>query len=86
MLDVYCHMQEYEYISSKRIACFYSSKPEPHHFSILVRGIPVPVGSNCSDIVEHFFQEYHPSTYHSHAVVRRSSKLQILVVSSFMEL
>ncbi|KAL9297203.1 hypothetical protein ACSQ67_023099 [Phaseolus vulgaris] len=73
---------EYEYISSKRIACFYSSKPEPHHFSILVRGIPVPVGSNCSNIVEHFFQEYHPSTYHSHAVVRRSSKLQILVTDA----
>ncbi|QCE12610.1 CSC1-like protein HYP1 [Vigna unguiculata] len=73
---------EYEYISSKRIACFYSSKPEPHHFSILVRGIPVPTGSNCTDIVEHFFQEYHPSTYHSHEVVRRSSKLQILITDA----
>ncbi|KAG4925844.1 CSC1-like protein HYP1 [Glycine soja] len=73
---------EYEHISSKRIACFYSSKPEPHHFTILVRGIPVPHGSTCNDIVEHFFQEYHPSTYHSHSVVRRSSKLQILVTDA----
>ncbi|KAK7394462.1 hypothetical protein VNO78_14990 [Psophocarpus tetragonolobus] len=72
---LYC---EYKYISSKRIACFYSSKPEPHHFTILVRGIPVPLGSTCTDFVEGFFQEYHPSTYHSHSVVRRSSKLQIL--------
>ncbi|KAG2404056.1 CSC1-like protein [Vigna angularis] len=76
---------EYEYISSKRIACFYSSKHEPHHFSILVRGIPVPVGSNCTDIVEQFFQEYHPSTYHSHEVVRRSSKLQILIFSVIVD-
>ncbi|TKY65146.1 CSC protein HYP1 [Spatholobus suberectus] len=73
---------EYEYISSKRIACFYSSKPEPHHFTILVRGIPVPLGSTCTDIVERFFQENHPSTYHSHSVVRRSSKLQILITDA----
>ncbi|KAK7295407.1 hypothetical protein RJT34_18314 [Clitoria ternatea] len=73
---------EYEYISSKRIACFYSSKPEPHHFTILVRGIPVPVGSTCNDTVEQFFLLYHPSTYHSHSVVRRSSKLQILITDA----
>ncbi|CAJ1832623.1 unnamed protein product [Sphenostylis stenocarpa] len=73
---------ECKYISSKRIACFYSSKPEPHHFSILVRGIPVPVGSTCTDAVKNFFQEYHPSTYHSHAVVRRSSKVQILITDA----
>ncbi|MCI03733.1 ERD (early-responsive to dehydration stress) family protein, partial [Trifolium medium] len=28
---------EYAYIASKRIACFYSSKPQPHQFTILVR-------------------------------------------------
>ncbi|XP_019420245.1 PREDICTED: CSC1-like protein HYP1 isoform X2 [Lupinus angustifolius] len=70
---------EYEYISSRRIACFYSSKPEPHQFTILIRGIPVPPGRTCNEAVESFFQEYHPSTYLSHSVVRRSSKLQILV-------
>ncbi|XP_061366002.1 CSC1-like protein HYP1 [Gastrolobium bilobum] len=73
---------EYEYISSKRIACFYSSKPEPHQFTILVRGIPVPPGSNCNDAVERFFMEYHPSIYLSHSVVRRSSKLQILITDA----
>lgn len=76
-------MQEYDYIASKRIACFYSSKPEPHQFTVLVRGIPVPPGCTCNNAVEGFFMEYHPSTYHSHSVVRRSSKLQILVVSIF---
>ncbi|KAK7340580.1 hypothetical protein VNO77_21287 [Canavalia gladiata] len=73
---------EYEYISSKRIACFYSSKLEPRQFTILVRGIPVPRGSSCTDIVQRFFLEYHPSTYLSHSVVRRSSKLQILTTDA----
>lgn len=79
-------MQEYGYISSKRIACFYSSKLQPHQFTLLVRGIPVPPGSTCSEIVERFFLEYHPSTYLSHSVIRRSSKLQNLIVSIFLEL
>nr|KYP64693.1 putative membrane protein C2G11.09 [Cajanus cajan] len=82
MVTLIARFGEYAYISSKRIACFYSSKPQPHHFSILVRGIPVPLGSTCSDVVGRFFQEYHPSTYHSHAAVRRSSKLQILVTDA----
>ncbi|RHN44308.1 putative calcium-dependent channel, 7TM region phosphate [Medicago truncatula] len=76
------YASEYEYIASKRIACFYSSKPEPRQFSILVRGIPVPPGCTCSEAVEQFFMEYHPSAYHSHSVVRRSSKLQILVTDT----
>jgi len=79
-------MQEYLYISSKRIAYFYSSKPQPQQFTLLVRGIPVPPGSTCHDTVEHFFQEYHPSTYLSHSVIRRNSKLQSLIVSVFLEL
>ncbi|CAL0321733.1 unnamed protein product [Lupinus luteus] len=75
---VVCYLlyYEYGYISSKRIACLYSSKPQLHQFTILVRGIPVPRGRTCNDVVERFFQEYHPSTYLSHSVVRRSSKLQ----------
>ncbi|XP_072072123.1 CSC1-like protein HYP1 [Arachis hypogaea] len=70
---------EYAYISSKRIACFFSAKPEPHQFTILVRGIPVPPESNCQETVERFFMEYHPSTYLTNSVVRRSSKLQVLI-------
>ncbi|KAJ1398737.1 Calcium-dependent channel, 7TM region, putative phosphate [Sesbania bispinosa] len=81
---VVCYLlyYEYRYISSKRIACFYSSKPQPHHFTLLVRGIPVPPGSTCSETVERFFLEYHPSTYLSHSVVRRSSKLQNLITDA----
>ncbi|XP_061358098.1 CSC1-like protein HYP1 [Gastrolobium bilobum] len=81
---VVCYLlyYEYGYISSKRIACFYSSKPQPHHFTVLVRGIPVPPGRTCNDTVERFFLEYHPSTYLSHSVVRRSSKLQSLITDA----
>jgi len=79
-------MQEYLYISSKRIAYFYSSKPQPQQFTLLVRGIPIPPGSTCHDTVERFFLEYHPSTYLSHSVIRRNNKLQSLVVSVFLEL
>ncbi|KAK7316328.1 hypothetical protein VNO77_35281 [Canavalia gladiata] len=81
---VVCYLLYYEYwyISSKRIACFYSSKPQPHQFTLLVRGIPVPPGSTCDDIVERFFLEYHPSTYLSHSVVRQSHKLRSLITDA----
>ncbi|XP_039028859.1 CSC1-like protein HYP1 [Hibiscus syriacus] len=70
---------EYNYISSKRIAYFYSSKPQSHQFTILVRGIPAPSGSSFSEVVDNFFMEYHPSTYLSHTIVRRTSKIQSLM-------
>ncbi|XAR51708.1 hypothetical protein NMG60_11006421 [Bertholletia excelsa] len=70
---------EYDYISSKRIACFYTSKPQPNQFTILVRSIPVSSRSSFSETVENFFTEFHSSTYLSNSIVRRSSKLQQLV-------
>ncbi|KAK9272214.1 hypothetical protein L1049_002585 [Liquidambar formosana] len=70
---------EYSYISSKRIAYFYSSRPQPNQFTILVRGIPISSGSSFSESVETFFTEYHPSTYVSHSVIRRTSRLQGLI-------
>ncbi|KAM3754618.1 hypothetical protein ACB098_03G179600 [Castanea mollissima] len=70
---------EYKYISSKRIAYFYSSKPQPHQFTVVVRSIPVSVQSSISDSIETFFSEVHPSTYLSHIVVRRTSKLRGLI-------
>uniref|UniRef100_A0A7N0VMB5 CSC1-like protein HYP1 n=1 Tax=Kalanchoe fedtschenkoi TaxID=63787 RepID=A0A7N0VMB5_KALFE len=73
---------EYNYISAKRIECFYSSKPQPHQFTILVRGIPVSQGSSVSDSVDKFFSEYYPSTYLSHMVVRRTNKLRGLIGES----
>ncbi|KAG4926471.1 hypothetical protein JHK85_052957 [Glycine max] len=78
---IVCYLLYYEYLylSSKRITYFYSSKPQPQQFTLLVRGIPVLPGSTCHDTVERFFQEYHPSTYLSHSVVRRTNKLQSLV-------
>ncbi|XVE68191.1 hypothetical protein DITRI_Ditri09bG0048800 [Diplodiscus trichospermus] len=78
---VVCYLlyYEYNYISLKRIAYFYSSKPQPDQFTILVRGIPASYGSSFSQIVENFFTEYHPSTYLSHTVVRRTSKIQSLM-------
>uniref|UniRef100_A0A7N1A408 CSC1-like protein HYP1 n=1 Tax=Kalanchoe fedtschenkoi TaxID=63787 RepID=A0A7N1A408_KALFE len=70
---------EYNYVSCKRIEYFYSSKPQPHHFTVLVRGIPAPSIGSYSDAVESFFTEYHPTTYLSHSLVRRSNKLQRLM-------
>ncbi|KAH9676606.1 CSC1-like protein HYP1 [Citrus sinensis] len=70
--------QEYSYISSKRVSYFYSSKPQPHQFTLLVRGIPGSSRSSFSEVVESFFKEYHPSTYLSHTVIRRTSKIQEL--------
>lgn len=70
---------EYDYISSRRIEYFCSSKPLFHHFTILVRAVPASAGRNISDSVENFFTEYHPSTYLSHTVVRRTSKLRGLI-------
>ncbi|XP_016647593.1 PREDICTED: CSC1-like protein At1g69450 isoform X2 [Prunus mume] len=72
---------EYKYISQRRIDYFLSSKPQPHQFTILVRSIPVSAGSGVSEKVDSFFREYHPSTYLSHIVVRRTNKLQSLIVS-----
>ncbi|KAJ6318013.1 hypothetical protein OIU76_013540 [Salix suchowensis] len=75
----YLLYREYNYISSKRIAYFYSSRPQPHQFTILVRNIPVSAGGSVSDIVESFFTEYYPTTYLSHIIVRRTSKVQSLI-------
>ncbi|KAH9676607.1 CSC1-like protein HYP1 [Citrus sinensis] len=72
--------QEYSYISSKRVSYFYSSKPQPHQFTLLVRGIPGSSRSSFSEVVESFFKEYHPSTYLSHTVIRRTSKIQELTI------
>lgn len=78
---VVCYLlySEYRNISAKRVAYFYASKSLPHQFTILVRGVPVPPGSNCSETVESFFIENHPSTYLSHSVVRRTSRLHGLI-------
>ncbi|XP_021770854.1 CSC1-like protein HYP1 isoform X1 [Chenopodium quinoa] len=75
----YLLYNENKVIALKRIAYFYASQPQFHHFTILVRGIPVQAGSSLSESIEQFFREYHPLTYLSHTVVRRTSKLQQLM-------
>lgn len=74
-------LQEHKYISSKRIAHLYSSKPQPHEFTVMVSGIPLVSGNSISETVENFFREYHSSSYLSHIVVHRTDKLKILMVS-----
>ncbi|KAK1383583.1 Calcium-dependent channel [Heracleum sosnowskyi] len=75
----YLLYSEFKYISSKRIACFYSSEPKLHQFTVLVRSIPVSSGISFSESVENFFTQYYPDTYLSHIIVRRTSKLQKLI-------
>nr|XP_004516572.1 CSC1-like protein At1g69450 [Cicer arietinum] len=70
---------EYKYIASKRISYFYSSKPQPHQFTILVHSIPSSSSCSISDSVESFFRELYPSTYLSHVVIRRTNKIQTLL-------
>ncbi|KAK2994596.1 hypothetical protein RJ640_025650, partial [Escallonia rubra] len=76
-----CYLLYFEnnYIASKRIDYFYSSKPQPHHFTVLVRAIPASSESSFSETVEDFFTKYYPSSYLSHYVVHRTSKLQRLI-------
>ncbi|XP_074274627.1 CSC1-like protein At1g69450 [Silene latifolia] len=70
---------EYDYICSKRVAYFYSSKPQPHQFTVLLRGIPVPPGSGVSKAVDSFFMNYYPYTYLSHVVIHRTDSEKQLV-------
>jgi calcium permeable stress-gated cation channel len=62
-----------------------ASKPMPHHFTILARGIPVRSGASISNTVEKFFIDYYPSTYLSHIIVRQTSKLRHLIVSQLTQ-
>ncbi|KAH9774043.1 CSC1-like protein [Citrus sinensis] len=71
----YLLYSEYKYICVKRMDYFYSSKPQPHQFTVLVRSIPVSAGSTVGDTVENFFKEFHPTTYLSHTVIHQTSNL-----------
>ncbi|KAL8142314.1 hypothetical protein V2J09_015346 [Rumex salicifolius] len=78
----YLLFYEYNYVSCKRTEYFLTSKPQSHQFTILVRGIPVPPGCSVSESVDNFFGEYHPSTYLSHTVIHRTSKLRSLATDA----
>ncbi|GAA0140702.1 hypothetical protein LIER_02004 [Lithospermum erythrorhizon] len=75
----YLLYREYKSLSSKRIEYFLSSKPQPHQFTVLVRGIPVSSARSISDTVDGFFSECYPSMYLSHSIVRSTSKIKALV-------
>ncbi|CAF2192323.1 CSC1-like protein At1g69450 [Brassica rapa] len=70
---------EFRYIGMKRIEHFHSSKPQPNQFTILVRNVPSSDGATVSDTVDRFFRENHSSTYLSHVVIHRTSKLRSVV-------
>ncbi|XP_057769565.1 CSC1-like protein HYP1 isoform X2 [Salvia miltiorrhiza] len=78
---VVCYLlySEYDYISALRISYFYSSKPRPSQFTVLVRSIPVTSGKSFSDSVESFFSECYPSTYLSHSVIHRADRLKRII-------
>lgn len=80
-LEWFCLWQEFRYIGMKRIEHFHSSKPQPNQFTILVRNVPSSDGATVSDTVDRFFRENHSSTYLSHVVIHRTSKLRSVVVS-----
>jgi hypothetical protein len=73
---------EYNYISLQRTAYFYSLKPQPNQFTVVVRSIPISSGSTFSESVDNFFREFYPLTYLSHTIVRRTSKIQALITDA----
>ncbi|XP_057769572.1 CSC1-like protein HYP1 isoform X2 [Salvia miltiorrhiza] len=78
---VVCYLlySEYHDIAALRLSYFYSSKPRPSQFTVLVRSIPVTAGRSFSESIESFFSEYYPSTYLSHSVIHRTGKLKGLI-------
>ncbi|KAI3925558.1 hypothetical protein MKW92_027537 [Papaver armeniacum] len=55
------------------------SKPNPSHFTVLVRSIPWSPGKTYSDTVTDFFTNYYASSYLSHQMVYRSGTVQKLM-------
>ncbi|XP_078430264.1 hyperosmolality-gated Ca2+ permeable channel 2.3 [Wolffia australiana] len=84
MTAVVCYLLylEYDYVCSKRMLYFYASKPQPHHFTVLVRGIPRSREGSYSESVEKFFSDIHASSYLTHIMVRQTSKLRRLIVDA----
>lgn len=54
-------------------------KPNPSHFTVLVRSIPWSSGKTYSDTVTDFFTNYYASSYLSHQMVYRSGTVQKLM-------
>lgn len=74
-------LQEYKYISRKRLAHITGSPPNPGHFTVLVRSIPKSENELLDDTIRHFFVNYHGSSYLSHQMILRKGHFQRFVVS-----
>jgi calcium permeable stress-gated cation channel len=78
-------LQEYNYISKKRLAHITGSSPNPGHFSVLVRSIPKSDNELLDDTIRNFFVNYHGSSYLSHQMIYRKGKLQRFVVRIYWQ-
>jgi hypothetical protein len=73
-------LQEYKYLSRKRLAHITGSTPNPGHFAVLVRSIPKSGNELLVDTIRNFFVNYHGASYLSHQMIYRKGKLQKFVV------
>lgn len=73
-------LQEYKYISRKRLAHITGSPPGPGHFSVIVRSIPKSDNELLDDTIRNFFVNYHGSSYLSHQMIYRKGSMQKFVV------
>lgn len=70
---------EYKSITKLRLAHIIGSPPNPSHFTVLVRGIPWSATQSYSETVKEYFSKYYESSYLSHGMVYRASKVQKLM-------
>ncbi|XP_057973970.1 CSC1-like protein RXW8 isoform X2 [Malania oleifera] len=70
---------EYKSIANMRLAYIAGSPPNPSHFTIAVRAIPLSEEESYSDTVRKFFLNYHASSYLSHQMIYRSGTVQKLM-------
>ncbi|XP_072971847.1 CSC1-like protein RXW8 [Typha angustifolia] len=70
---------EYKGISMMRLSHITGSPPNPSHFSVLVRAIPLSKDEPLGDTIRNFFSNYHGSSYLSHQMIYRAGKVQILL-------
>ncbi|KAH9755909.1 CSC1-like protein RXW8 [Citrus sinensis] len=72
-------LPEHKSISRTRLAYITGSPPNPSHFTVLVRAVPWSAEQSYSESVKEFFMKYYASSYLSHHMVHRSSRVQRLM-------
>ncbi|GLT62968.1 hypothetical protein SLA2020_355680 [Shorea laevis] len=70
---------EYKSITKMRLVYITGSLPNPSHFTVFVRSIPWSATQSYSETVQKFFTNYYASSYLSHQMVYRASKVQKLM-------